>query len=607
MVKLPAIFNSGMVIGKKARIWGFASPHEKVSVAFLDDTYETVADESGRFETDIFAHEYGGPHVLTVGGITLNDVYVGRVWICGGSTNMLEPAIHEELLRGEKIAEDPKIRVFSAEAGFSFDVAKDLRGKWHTATGGFLQQIAALPYYFARSLLEKAPIPVGLICIPVGGTKIESWLPEEALRNFPDRYVELEDIKKPGRLEKLQKESDRRVQAWQSSLAMKDKGLAQKWFATDYDDSDWENRMLFDGAGFPRHGSVWLRKKINLPETGGSVTLRFGRAENSVTVYINGTEAVNIHYMFPPCVCVLPDGLLKKGENTIVVRIVGTSHNPKIVPGKEYALVYSSGQKKLDGRWKWRTGAVMPMCAPGVYFPSSPCGVYNAMLAPILGLGIDGIIWNQGETDTARPKDYKKLFTAFAKHLRENFGDVPLIYTQIANYIDPYSYNFIEGFGTPGEYWAILREQQRQCLEIPQTAMAVAIDCGECNDIHPVNKKIMGERLALHARRLAYGEDIITDGPTVTKAEYHGGRLTIFFKHAQGLWARDGHPILDVIDGEGDVHRLFAAIWDDALNVIVGDMNPTKVRFGWADCPLAPLYNAYCLPASPFEIEITPV
>ncbi|MCL1878609.1 MAG: sialate O-acetylesterase [Defluviitaleaceae bacterium] len=609
MVKLPSIFSSGMVIGKDAKLWGFATPHERVVATFMDETYETVADESGRFDLCISAREFGGPYMLNVGGVTIHDVYVGKVWLCGGSSNMDESASRAELLHDEKILENPQIRVFHAEKGFSFSApAKDLAGKWHSATGWFLEHIPLMPYHFAKTLLEKDPdIPVGLICIPLGGTKIESWLPEEAVQNYPDHFAEFKNIQQPDLLKKTRDESDRRVKAWQNSLAMKDKGISERWFAPEYDDTMWETRMLLDSAKLPRHGSVWLRKKIVLPEMCGSVTLRFGRVENSVTVYINGKVAINVPYLFPPCACVLPEGLLKEGENTIAIRIVGDSHNPKIIPGKEYALVYPSGRTDLDGRWKWRTGAVMPMCAPSVYFPSLPCGVYNFMLAPLLGLRIDGIIWNQGESNTARPYEYKAIFTELANHLHKHFGNAPLIYTQIANYIDPYSYNFIEGFGTPGEYWAVLREQQRRCADIPNTAMVVTIDCGEYNDLHPTNKKIVGKRFALHARRLAYGEDIITDGPTVTKAEYSAGRLTIYFKHAEGLWAKDGHPLLDVIDEEGSAHRLFAAIWDDALNVIVGDMNPTLVRFGWADCPLVPLYNAYCLPASPFEIEITHV
>jgi sialate O-acetylesterase len=607
-MKLPTFFSDGMVIGKKAKLWGQISPQENILINFCDKTHETAADENGRFEITIESDEYGGPFTLTIGDRVINDVYVGRVWLCGGSSNMDEPTNRSRLLMGENIEEDTRIRVFQAERGLDFNTpANDVNGQWVTASGDFLEWMNAVPYFFARKLLEEDPTPIGLICIPVGGSTIEGWMPEEALHEFPDYYKELVKTRSPGWITKNQEDFDRREKIWKMSLSAKDKGLSEGWHKPDYNDSEWESRMLFDNIKYLRHGSLWLRRCFNMPELDEDVepVLKFGRAEDSITVYINGVEVVHVSYMYPPCTCVLPKGLLTEGENTIAVRIVGEGRAPAIISGKEYAIEYPDGRTELNGEWKWHIGAVMPMFQPGIYFYSKPCGVYNYMLAPLCGLSLDGIIWSQGESNTARPHDYKALFTAFSSNIRKNFGDIPIIFTQTANYVDPYSYNFIEGFGTPGEYWAILREQQRKCLEIPNTAMAVTIDCGEYNDIHPTDKKTVGERLALHARRLAYKEDIVSDGPTVIKAEYHNGRLTIFFKHGEGLWEKGGHPLLDVIDGEGAVHRLYASVWDDALNIIVGDMNPTSVRFGWADCPIVPLYNAHCLPASPFDIDIT--
>jgi sialate O-acetylesterase len=607
MVKLPAFFSDGMVIGKNAKLWGLSSPHEKISIIFLNKKYETVADENGRFETTVVSKNYGGPFTLTIDEIILTDVYVGRVWLCGGSSNMEEPTSRARLLLNEKIYEDTRIRVFQPERGFDFNAAQtDTNGKWRTMSDWLLDFMPAIPYFFARALLEKESVPIGLICLPVGGSKIESWMPEEDLQEFPDYRNELLRVQKPGWVEKSQNDSDKFIKIWQNSLARKDRGLSEGWFKKDFDDSNWEVRLLFDKKKFPRYGSVWLRKKIFVEKENlnAPVTLKFGRVENSVTVYINGTEIFSVGYMYPPCVCIIPDNLLCEGENTIAVRIVGESHNPSIVSGKEYALVFQNGRAELNGRWKWRVGAVMPMCPPGMYFFSNPVGVYNFMLAPLLGYSLDGIIWAQGETNTANPYDYKKLFASFVKNLRKHFGEVPIIFTQLASYVDPYSYNFIEGFGTPGEYWAILREQQRQCLEISKTAMAVCIDCGEYNDLHPADKKTVGNRLALHARRIVYGEEIISDGPVAIKAENNNGLITIFFEHGVGLWEKGGHTLLDVTDGDGGVHRLYAAVWDEALNVFVGDMNPTTVRFAWADCPVVALYNAYGLPASPFEIKI---
>jgi sialate O-acetylesterase len=296
---------------------------------------------------------------------------------------------------------------------------------------------------------------------------------------------------------------------------------------------------------------------------------------------------------------------LREGENTIALRIIGDTSRPYIVPGKEYALRYNGGRVDFtQEKWKWKIGAVSEKCVAAANFYTRPCGAYNAMLAPILGLSADGLIWYQGESNTGQPHNYTSLFTEFVNHIRENFGEnLPVIFTQIANYIDLHSYDSVGGYGAPGSYVAVLREQQRQCLKIPNTAMAVTIDCGEYNDLHPADKKSVGYRLALHARRLAYGENIISDGPAVEKVEYlpESQKLVIHFKNSVGLWAKNGHPSLMVLFNDGTIYNLFAAIRDDRLEATVGVTLPRAVRFCWADCPPVPIYNAYGLPASPFE------
>jgi len=273
------------------------------------------------------------------------------------------------------------------------------------------------------------------------------------------------------------------------------------------------------------------------------------------------------------------------------------------------------------------------------------------MLAPIMGYSIDGAIWYQGESNTASPESYKSLFTAFVKHLHQHFGEsTPVIFTQLANYIDP---------NGNGENWARLREQQKNCLSIPNTAMAVAIDCGEYNDLHPQDKKTVGQRLALCARHLAYNENVAYQGPIATKATIKANQannntcnnaktsntpntiakkeptspkveITIHFNNAEGLWAKNGRPIVEAIDSKGISHHLAAEIKENTLvaqldtpissteascqsttqvdatlaNVSIEIPEISKLRFGWMDCPPVVLYNAHNLPASPFEIVL---
>ena len=607
VMKLPEIFSDGMVIAKNANIWGYASPNQKINANFLNKNYETVCDATGRFNFFVSSENFGGPHTLTIENFTIKNVFVGRVWLCGGQSNMETPLSRTRLLLGDFISDDARIKIFVAEKGLNFESPqKNVCGEWKTATGEFLNEMHAVPYFFARELLENYDdAPIGLVCVPAGGTTLESWLPEKIVREHPEIHEKLVSIKKIGFVDDVTARIEKNIQSWRAALEQNDAGLEKNFHAADFDDSDWDERALIDAKGSPQHGSMWLRSKFFLKKINGDEILNFGRAENSVKVFVNGTEILHVTYSYPPCVCKIPAGVLREGENTIALRIIGDSSRPLVVPGKKYEIKFSDERVDFTKNiWKWKIGAEMEKCPSGAFFFDRPCGAYNFMLAPLLGYSCDGMIWYQGESNTGQPHNYKNLFIEFVNHIREHFGEnFPVIFTQLANYIDPHSYNTVGGFGAPGAYVAILREQQRQCLKIPHTAMAVTIDCGEHNDLHPVDKKTVAERLSLHARRLVYGEKIISDGPTVERIEYLNDvqKVIVHFKNAEGLWAKNGHPTLMILYKDGNVFSVFAAIKNERLEAPIGLLTPRAVRFGWADCPSVPIYNALGLPTSPFE------
>jgi sialate O-acetylesterase len=459
----------------------------------------------------------------------------------------------------------------------------------------------AVPYFFAKKLLENENTPIGLINIAVGGTSAEAWLPEEIIQqSFPGLHKKLAPLKIPGRVAQTEKDDAERASKWNENLEMNDTGLTEQWYSVDYNDGGWDERMLLDNNGLPPHGAVWYRKSVVLDDGAGPFTLSLGRITDSVRVYINGQPIITVDYQYPPCICGIPDGILRPGENIIAVRVVGNSNNPAFIPGKRYELKTANQSVDLTGPWKYKAGTVLPRLEPGTWFYDYPCAVYNAMLAPFLGYGVDGVIWYQGESNTKEPDDYGVLFASFINYIRERFGEnLPFIYTQLANYADTTGIS-----GKIWKNWAVVREHQRKTLAIPNTAMAVTIDCGEWNDIHPVDKKTVGERLGLCARRLVYKEDIQSEGPAVTGADVNGGTLTINFNHAKGLWAKDGRPMLDVVDTNGNTHRIYAEIQGEALMAKINEIQAERIRFGWLDCPVVTLYNAYGLPASPFEAEV---
>ncbi|MCL2404133.1 MAG: sialate O-acetylesterase [Defluviitaleaceae bacterium] len=600
MIKLPAIISDGMVLNKKARIWGWAEPETQVLIALAGKEYIATAAADGQFETTVVSTDYGGPHVLTIGDCTIKDVYIGQVWLCGGQSNMEQPLARTRPLLDRYIKDNPQIRAFHAEKGLRFDgPATDVKGHWQTATGKTLDEIFAVPYFFAQAL-ELSQVPIGLVNVAAGGTPAEAWLSEDILRTFPELHEILEPYKRSS-LAKTQSESDASpeqeiMQKWHQHLQASDKGVAEGWHSADYNHSHWQEKMLLDTP--QEYGVIWYRKDIILPDDiTGPYALTLGRVVDSVKVYVNGTLVTSVDYQYPPCRCIIPSGLLKPGSNTIAIRVVGSSNKSHFTPGKVYELAHSNGSISLLGPWKWQVGCVVPRLEPAQWLYNIPTCTYNYMLAPVLNYSVSGVIWYQGESNTGSPQGYKSLFGAFVTMLRKHHGEgLPVIYTQLANYVDPHG---------SGENWAMLRDEQRQCLDIPNTAMAVTIDCGEWNDLHPQDKKNVGERLALCARHLAYGEDIVHSGPVAKNAIFSSGELTINFEYGAGLWAKNGRPVVEVLGPNNTKHHLNAKICGESLIVQVGELCAQRVRFAWMDCPTVVLYNAYGLPASPFSIAVS--
>ena len=231
-----------------------------------------------------------------------------------------------------------------------------------------------------------------------------------------------------------------------------------------------------------------------------------------------------------------------------------------------------------------------------------PAGLYNGMIAPLSPYGIAGTIWYQGETDVGKAKRYQSLFQLLISSWRKAWrqGDFPFYFAQLPNYM--------AARPDPGESdWAELREAQRMALALPNTGMAVTIDIGEANDIHPRNKQDVGRRLALLALARTYGMTMECSGPLYTGHTVEGDKVRVKFNHVgKGLMAKGGGELRGfTICGEERTYvRAEAAIEDDTVVMrSVAISRPTAVRYAWADNPTCNLYNKEGLPASPFCSE----
>ncbi len=234
---------------------------------------------------------------------------------------------------------------------------------------------------------------------------------------------------------------------------------------------------------------------------------------------------------------------------------------------------------------------------------STPSGLYNGMIAPIVPFAFKGIIWYQGESNASRAHQYRRLFPALIEDWRGAWKqELPFYFVQLPN---------LDRQPEPSKSgWAELREAQLMTLRVPSTAMAVTIDIGDPKDLHPANKQDVGARLALLAEGLLYGKMGYTfQSPMYRSWTVEGSHVRIQFDHAVGLHARGGGevsgfviagedrafvPARATIDG-GDV-----LVWSDAVSA------PAAVRYAWADNPACNLVNEADLPASPFRTDEWP-
>ena len=226
-----------------------------------------------------------------------------------------------------------------------------------------------------------------------------------------------------------------------------------------------------------------------------------------------------------------------------------------------------------------------------------PGMLYNGMIAPLTPFPIRGVIWYQGESNSAlaRVGFYNRVMRTLIEDWRRQWGvgDFPFLYVQISNFKS-----------STAEDWAELREQQLKTLGLSNTAMAVTIDIGNPDNVHPTDKVDVGMRLALAARALSYGEDISYSGPIFRQATPESGSIRVWFEHhAQGLAAKGGTLTGFEVAGADKKFAAATARIEGNTVVVTSDAvaEPVFVRYGWANSPQCNLFNSEGLPASPFS------
>jgi sialate O-acetylesterase len=241
----------------------------------------------------------------------------------------------------------------------------------------------------------------------------------------------------------------------------------------------------------------------------------------------------------------------------------------------------------------------------GKNHPYSPTGLYYGMIVPVAPYGIRGAIWYQGESNAWRGYQYRTLFPAMIKNWRDIWqeGDFPFLFVQLAN--------FMAAKPEPGQSeWAELREAQFMTLSLPNTGMAVIIDIGDANNIHPKNKQDVGKRLALWAMAKTYGKDVVYSGPLYKSMEIKGNSVILHFDCVGGgLVAKNSEALKGFAIAGQDKKFVWADAKIEGDTVIVSSdkvAEPAAVRYAWADNPVCNLYNKADLPASSFRTDNWP-
>jgi sialate O-acetylesterase len=612
------IFGDNTVLqrGKKNTIWGWSDPGDKVRVEISGKHASGVAGPDRRWQVKIKPPAVGGPYTVKISGhqsVELHNVLVGDVWLCGGQSNMqvsLRSAKNGE--EEVKAANFPEIRFFSVAPHSAYHHTDVVEGAWKVVSPETADHLSAVAFYFARKVQQEIHVPIGLVVDALGGTPAEAWTSTAALRPLKDFDVplaELEKLAAPGALE-----YGNYIMHWYDQY---DVGLKGNWAASDFNDSTWKSVDIpggFSDLGVPETPAVaWFRREIVAPDPfpAGRALLFLGSIERMDTAYINGTQVGASAWVENPRVYFIPDGVLKPGKNVVAIRVLKSKPTGGFL-AKPEELRLELGDKTripLAGKWKGQLSvdARPPHPLPIGYenWPVMPSVLYEGMLAPIAPLSITGALWYQGEQNSERGFQYRKILPAMIADWRKLFGqgDFPFYIVGLPA--------FRHRSETPiDDTWAETRESQAlAAASVSNSCLAVTIDTGDPENIHPKDKLPVGERLAFCALANHYGKKVVYSGPTLASVERLPNSIRLRFAHTDGGLVVKGAK-LEAFEIAGEDRKWY---WADAriegTGVVVSSPsvpNPKEVRYAWQSNPAATLFNGAGLPAGPFRTDTWP-
>ena len=601
-------------------ICGSAAPGATVEVLFDDETVLTTADPSGKWRLLLEPRPAGGPYRLKVssGGEELlrEDLHIGEVWFCSGQSNMewqLEQSdAGETEIHGARF---PELRFFHVPNLVSLTPEEDFDPSlgilWKPCTPDSARRFSAVAYHFGRRLLPEIECAVGLISSAWGGTMALPWTPRESIAADPVLCGRLDD------LDLVHEITSPAPQTLHEDTG--NEGAIFGWAQPDCDLHDWLPMTLpcyWQHVGLAINGAVWFRRVVEIPShwIGQSLALHLGVVDDFDVTYFNGAKVGSTGTEHPSAwrahrQYTVPGTLVEAGRAVIAVRVFDwCGEGGMIGPAFQMSLSLArdpGDRLLLAGEWLHKVERGIPLPLENGRSNTLPTVLFNAMVSPCTGFPVRGFIWYQGESDTSSAELYAPTLTALINGWRTAWGggERPFYIVQLANYHpvdDPQG----------DEKWPALREAQ---AEVAAAVLAcdycVTLDCGEAHDIHPLDKRSVGHRLAALALAGAYGKCTVTaSGPRYLRHMLQDGRIHLSVSHHDScLRSKNGGPVtgFEIAGRDRILHPAAVDFYAASLALHSPAVsNPVELRYAWAAAPVANLVNGDGWPASPFRVSL---
>lgn len=619
---LHPLFQDNAVLQRDAPIpvYGTAAPGESLTIALAGEHAQAQADGSGHWHVMLPKKAAGGPYTLTATSSngetqTAANILIGDVWLCSGQSNM-QLAVRDTADAAFEIARanDPQIRLMIVAMHESLTPLERFHDpvSWQSETPANAGAFSASCLYFAHALRRSVKVPLGLIDDSWGGSRVQNWISEPALRQRPG-YGGALDILDTYRSDpaSAQQRWAAKMEAWwhahplpgQQGDPWDSKFDASKWSLAPPALGAW---ALWNGTVPDGHlGHMWFRTSVHLgaAQARQAAVLDLGYVRSEDQTWVNG-KAVGATAGAPRTIYDIPAGVLREGDNIVVSNVFCGWRDCGLggAPQDRFIRLKDGRAVALTGPWRI---AEVPEDTIAPSLPWAPTrGLsldYNGMIAPLGDYGLRGVVWYQGESDSYYAEGYRAALTALMADWRRQFArDLPFLIVQLPNY-GP------QPLTPTASGWADVRQAQRETVaQDKNAALTVTIDLGDRDNVHPIKKQEVGRRLALAARRLVYGEAVLA-GPVATAASRRGQDIAVAFKDVTGgLAAFSGAPTAFERCGKTQASCQFVSARIVGNTVLLPDgKDATRIRYCWGDSPVCTLTDATRLPAGPFELPLT--